>query len=446
MVIPDDVAGYEISGIGLLKGSDNEGDAKAFLDRMLTPGPLAIYEQLKPVTTIPRSGGTEAERAAGMPADLSAVLAKMNVAAIAEQRDAILPAGTRSSASNPIPRAPPWARGTMRKAGRMLDIRSLFKNYGEFRVLSDISLRAESDEFVCLLGPSGCGKTTLLRIIAGLEEYQQGSITLAGRDQRQVNVRDRGFGIVFQSYSLFPNMTVAQNIGYGLKLRRVPKAQIAETVAALLHLLGFPDLAGRYPHQLSGGQQQRVAIGRAIAVEPSLLLDEPLSALDAKVRHEMRSEIRELQRRLRIPTIMVTHDQDEALSMADKIVCMNHGAVEQIGTPQELYFHPRTRFVADFIGTSNFFDPEEAGALFSRPPDAQGDRLFAIRPEELTLRPDPEGDAVIEDMTFLGKVSQARIRWRGRSLLGEVRAGAPLVRGQCVSIALLPDAGRWVSA
>ncbi|MFT3688588.1 ABC transporter ATP-binding protein [Paenirhodobacter sp.] len=329
----------------------------------------------------------------------------------------------------------------------MLDIKGLYKNYGEFRALSDINISAESDEFVCLLGPSGCGKTTLLRIIAGLEEYQQGTITLDGRDLNSIEVRDRGFGIVFQSYSLFPNMTVARNIGYGLKLRGHDKATISAKVDSLLQLLGFPHLAGRYPHELSGGQQQRVAIGRALAVDPSLLLlDEPLSALDAKVRHEMRDEIRQLQRRLRIPTIMVTHDQDEALSMADKVVCMNHGLVEQVGTPQDLYFRPRTKFVAGFIGTSNFFDRAEASTLFGVSDNAgTAEHLFVARPEELSLRADEGAEAMVEDITFLGKVSQAQIRWRDRTILGEIRLGERLRPGDCVAVGLLPEAGRWVA-
>ena len=325
----------------------------------------------------------------------------------------------------------------------MLDIAGLYKMYGAFCALSDIEIHAGSNDFICLLGPSGCGKTTLLRIIAGLEEYQRGTITFDGRDLSTINVRDRGFGIVFQSYSLFPNMTVAQNIGYGLKLRNAGKEAIAAKVEALLGLLGFPHLAGRYPHELSGGQQQRVAIGRALAVDPSLLLlDEPLSALDARVRHEMRAEIRQLQRRLRIPTIMVTHDQDEALSMADRIVCMNHGKVEQVGTPQELYFSPRTKFVADFIGTSNFFDRGEAGSLFGVDAPAG---LFAVRPEELRLEAQADGEAVIEDVTFLGKVSQAQIRWRDRVILGESRLGGNLGPGDRVSLGLMPGTGRWVA-
>lgn len=327
----------------------------------------------------------------------------------------------------------------------MLDIQGLYKNYGNFRALSNISLQAGNDEFVCLLGPSGCGKTTLLRIIAGLEPYENGSIRFGDHDLSTIDVRDRGFGIVFQSYSLFPNMTVAQNIGYGLKIRNFPKADIDVKVKELLHLLGFPLLAARYPHELSGGQQQRVAIGRALAVEPSLLLlDEPLSALDAQVRHEMRSEIRSLQRRLGIPTIMVTHDQDEALSMADKVVCMNHGHIEQIGTPRDLYFRPKTKFVAGFIGTSNFFDTTEARDLFAVEPPSR-DELFVVRPEELTLRNDTTAEAVVEDITFLGKVSQALVRWRDRTILGEIRLGEVLNQGDHVDLELSPAAGRWVT-
>ena len=333
----------------------------------------------------------------------------------------------------------------------MLEIQSLSKNYGSVRVLSDISVSAGNDEFVCLLGPSGCGKTTLLRIIAGLEKYEEGTITFGGRDINSIDARDRGFGIVFQSYSLFPSMTVGQNIGYGLKIRRTDRGAMTQKVASLLDLIGIPKLIDRYPHELSGGQQQRVAIARALAVEPSLLLlDEPLSALDARVRHEMRAEIRDIQRRLGIPTIMVTHDQDEALSMADKVVCMNHGHVEQIGTPQELYFEPSTKFVASFIGTSNFFSVDEARELFG--PEAMGSArppagdLFMVRPEELGLQRREGAEAVIEDITFLGKVSQARIAWRGRSIMGEVRRAENLNPGDRVSLSVNPSSGRWVAA
>jgi len=309
----------------------------------------------------------------------------------------------------------------------MLAIHNLHKNYGQVRVLSDISLAVDDDEFVCLLGPSGCGKTTLLRIIAGLEDYEQGTIHFAGRDLNEVSARARGFGIVFQSYSLFPGMTAAQNIGYGLKIRNHTREAISARVDELLALTGISQLAGRYPHELSGGQQQRVAIARALAIEPALLLlDEPLSALDARVRLELRGEIRQLQRRLRIPTIMVTHDQEEALSMADKIVCMNAGVIEQTGTPQALYDQPASHFVASFIGANNFFSVAEAQALFGLVPDAvqapkSAPPQCAVRPEALQLHADANGEAIVEDLVFLGKRKRACSGWT-RS--GRVRSGA----------------------
>jgi len=334
----------------------------------------------------------------------------------------------------------------------MLDISHLHKKYGSFLALDDINVHAGSDEFVCLLGPSGCGKTTLLRIVAGLESYADGEIRFDGRDLNTIDVRNRNFGIVFQSYSLFPNMTVGENIGYGLKIRGVPKAEIERQVRALLDLIRFPDLIGRYPHELSGGQQQRVAIARALAVAPSLLLlDEPLSALDARVRLDIRGEIRDLQRRLKIPTIMVTHDQEEALSMADKVVCMNHGRIEQVGTPHDLYFRPRTKFVASFIGTSNFFDTEEAGTLFGERLSAvqqdsvTGGSLLVVRPEELVLTADPAGEAIVEDVAFLGNVSHVRLDWRGRAITSDLRLGQRFVPGERVSLSLHDGRGHWVA-
>ena len=210
-------------------------------------------------------------------------------------------------------------------------------------------------DFVCILGPSGCGKTTLLRILAGLIEPDSGEIRLDGRDLTKVPARHRGFGIVFQSYSLFPNMTASENIGYGLKVRRQPVAAIRSRVAELLEMIGLPESGAKLSDQLSGGEQQRIALARAIAVEPALLLlDEPLSALDFQVRVSLRRQIRALQKRLRIPTLMVTHDEEEAMEMADRIVCMNQGRIEQIGTPRELYQTPSSPFVAGFIGAINF--------------------------------------------------------------------------------------------
>ena len=237
-----------------------------------------------------------------------------------------------------------------------LAIDQLWKAFGDFVALKGVSLDIREGEFVCFLGPSGCGKTTLLRAIAGLDLQTRGTIRQAGRDISNLPPSKRDYGIVFQSYALFPNLTIEKNIAFGLENARRPKAEIRTRVAELLALVGLSEQAKKYPAQLSGGQQQRIALARAMAVSPGLLLlDEPLSALDAKVRVHLRHEIKELQRKLGVTTIMVTHDQEEALSMADRIVVMNHGVIEQVGTPTEVYRHPNTLFVADFIGETNQF-------------------------------------------------------------------------------------------
>ena len=215
------------------------------------------------------------------------------------------------------------------------------KRFGDTVALDDISLTVERGEFICFLGPSGCGKTTLLRIIAGLELAEEGTVTLDERDLSQVPARQRNFGVVFQSYSLFPNMTASRNVGYGLECRGRPRAEIEARAAEMLRIVALSDHAHKLPSQLSGGQQQRVALARALAPDPAvLLLDEPLSALDAKVRESLRLEIRDLQKRLGITTIMVTHDQEEALTMADRIVVMDTGNIAQVGTARELYDRP----------------------------------------------------------------------------------------------------------
>lgn len=332
-----------------------------------------------------------------------------------------------------------------------LFIQDVSKFFGQFQALHDVSLEVGSEEFVCLLGPSGCGKTTLLRIIAGLEPFDSGILKIGERDLREIDAQHRGFGIVFQSYSLFPNMTVAENIGYGLKIRKWPRDKVDAKVRELMELVRFPELAERYPHELSGGQQQRVAIARALAVDPALLLlDEPLSALDARVRAEMRTEIRDVQRRLGIPTIMVTHDQEEALTMADRIVCMKDGRIEQVGTPQDLYARPKTRFVADFVGISNLLDEQTAAQLSSdllaHKPDDAATQLLALRPEQLGLRPDGDGDARVTHVAFLGNISRITVEWRGQNLVSEVHSDDPFQPGDRVAFEVRPDAGTWVRA
>ncbi len=302
-----------------------------------------------------------------------------------------------------------------------LVIEGLNKLFGDFQALRDVSLEIFEGEFVCFLGPSGCGKTTLLRAIAGLDIQSSGRIRQAERDVSVLPPFERDFGIVFQSYALFPNLTVARNIAYGLESRRLSRGAIEARVAELLTLVGLTDAGAKYPAQLSGGQQQRVALARAIATSPGLLLlDEPLSALDARVRLRLRHEVRQLQRRLGITTVMVTHDQEEALTMADRIVVMNHGVIEQVGTATEIYRHPATPFVADFIGTMTFLhgvvtpagtvalgevELDCATAVNGRPAGAAV--TIAVRPEDVAIRNIEHAqtnrlEARIVDMEFLG--------------------------------------------
>ncbi len=299
-----------------------------------------------------------------------------------------------------------------------LDLRHVRKTFGSFTALHDVNLEIRRGEFVCFLGPSGCGKTTLLRIIAGLEVQTAGEVWQDGadgtlRDVSRLPPAQRDYGIVFQSYALFPNLTVADNIAYGLVNRKTPRAQIAARVEELLQLVRLPGSGGKYPTQLSGGQQQRIALARALATSPRLLLlDEPLSALDALERVRLRQEIRSLQQKLGVTTIMVTHDQEEALAVADRIVVMNQGTVEQVGTPLEVYREPASPFVADFVGKANVLPAHvRAGRLRLGEldiPYAGEDREARVylRPEDLIARvgaDDPHAfDTRIEKIEFLG--------------------------------------------
>jgi iron(III) transport system ATP-binding protein len=331
-------------------------------------------------------------------------------------------------------------------------VENISKSFAGERVLDRVGFAVGERDFVCLLGPSGCGKTTLMRIVAGLLDPDQGRIMLGSRDLTGVPARDRGMGIVFQSYALFPDKTVAANIGYAMRIRSESPARIAARCAELLELVGLPDLAGRYPSELSGGQQQRVALARALAVDPSLLLlDEPLSALDARVRAQMRMEIHQLQRRLGIPTLMVTHDQDEALAMADTIICMNQGRIEQIGSPRDLYERPASRFVAAFIGSSNVLPTEwvrdALPALMASRPDGADPAFDAcLRPEDLLARPNAGAEARVEDVVFLGNLIRLGVHWRGRHLLVEQHGRSSLQPGDAVSIDLHPGRGAWLAA
>jgi iron(III) transport system ATP-binding protein len=298
--------------------------------------------------------------------------------------------------------------------------------------LDGVSLAVDEGEFVCFLGPSGCGKTTLLRIIAGLEMPDAATITLDGRDLMRVPARLRNFGIVFQSYSLFPNLTVARNIAYGLACRGWDAGASRARVEAMLELVNLRDYAERRPHQLSGGQQQRVALARALAPQPRvLLLDEPLSALDAKVREDLRTEIKALQSALRVTTVMVTHDQHEAMELADRIVVMNRRAIEQVGPPRELYDRPANRFVADFLGRMNAW------------PDRDGRPVLGVRPEhvELVAGADAAGGAngvirgTIERVVFLGSVTRVVVRAGDRPCIVELKGSRlDLAAGQPVAL------------
>jgi len=331
-----------------------------------------------------------------------------------------------------------------------LRIDDIAKSWGGHTVLDHVSFSAGENEFVCLLGPSGCGKTTLLRLVAGLTAPDAGRIVLGGRDITAMPARERRMGLVFQAYSLFPDMTAAANVGYPMRLRRDPPAKIAARSSELLERVGLGGLGARFPDELSGGQQQRVALARALATEPAmLLLDEPLSALDPAIRGQLRTEIRSLQRALGIPTIMVTHDQEEALAMADTIVCMNHGRIEQTGSPRDLYERPRTRFVAEFIGRANLFPTAFVrdalpGFLERRPPGADATYELCLRPEDIVIAEDSRGDGVIEDTTFLGNLARVTLAWRGRRMLVEVSGRDAPTRGQTVSVDALR--GAWVCA
>jgi iron(III) transport system ATP-binding protein len=276
-----------------------------------------------------------------------------------------------------------------------LSLRGITKRFGRFTALDRVSLEVPAGSLVTFLGPSGCGKTTLLRIIAGLEAQDEGTIVQGGRDVSRLPAIRRDYGIVFQSYALFPNLTIFDNVAYGLVNRRAGRERIRARVAELLKLVGLPDAGGHFPGQLSGGQQQRIALARALATSPGLLLlDEPLSALDALERLRLRGEIRALQQRLGVTTIMVTHDQEEALSMADHIVVMSRGRIEQVGTPQQVYREPATAFVADFVGKVNVIAAIAQGDGRVRVGDlllngaAGSESLAAGTPVKLYLRPE----------------------------------------------------------
>ncbi len=342
-----------------------------------------------------------------------------------------------------------------------LDIADVRKNYGPQTVVQKFDLAVERGEFISFLGPSGCGKTTTLRMVAGFEVPTAGSIKIDGREITHLHPNKRNVGMVFQSYALFPNMTVADNVAFGLKIARKPAAEVKARVEEMLNIVKLPHLAGRFPYQLSGGQQQRVALARAIAIKPQvLLLDEPLSALDAKIRVSLREEIRSLQRTLGITTIYVTHDQEEALSMSDRIVVMSEGRAEQVGTPFEIYNNPTTRFVASFVGTLNVLqgeaidpkagrmrvDGQEIVSAKPLPVSAGATCTVALRPEVATIgHPNiamADGknrmSGTIEEVSFLGSVVRIRVRFQDNTIKLDVfnnPNAAPPERGAAVAVA-----------
>ncbi|MDK2914541.1 MAG: thiamine transport system ATP-binding protein [Thermococcaceae archaeon] len=303
-----------------------------------------------------------------------------------------------------------------------IELSGIKKAWEDFK-LEINDLRVKDGEFLTLLGPSGCGKTTTLRIIAGFEKPDSGEILFDGKSVNELPPYERGIGIVFQDYALFPHMSVFKNVAFGLEMRRLPKAEIERRVKWALELVGLKGFENRYPEQLSGGQQQRVALARALVVEPQvLLLDEPLSNLDAKIRERLRGEIRRIQRELGITTIYVTHDQEEAMAISDRIAVMNVGKLEQVGSPLELYYRPKTEFVARFLGLSNILELEArngvacAGKLCF-PVEREGRVRIFFRPESVVI--ESGDDAEILDYELLPGRIRLRLELDGNTIIAE---------------------------
>jgi putative spermidine/putrescine transport system ATP-binding protein len=341
-----------------------------------------------------------------------------------------------------------WARGAS-----ML-LQNLSRSFGATKALDGLSIEIAPGELVALLGPSGCGKTTALRIVAGFEHADTGSVIVDGKDVSGVPANRRDMGMVFQSYSLFPNMNALDNVGFGLRMRKLGAPGRRKKAQELLDLVGLALQAKQYPHQLSGGQQQRVALARALAIEPRvLLLDEPLSALDAKVRLQLREQIRTLQQRLGTTTLFVTHDQEEALSMADRVGVMRNGKLEQIAAPDELYEHPATAFVAEFVGVMNRIPGELqsdrlVAVLGGLVPTADGteelpgDVDVLVRPEGLRMEPVQNGNGIVTNRTFLGSVTRVSVLLSGDVTVRIDKSSsqaAALTPGTSVAVSLPAD-------
>ena len=354
---------------------------------------------------------------------------------------------------------------TTERAGVAVRLEQLRRSFGGVRALDGLDLDLAPGELVALLGPSGCGKTTALRVLAGLEDADTGRVLVAGRDVTALSANRRDMGMVFQAYSLFPHLTAAQNVEFGLRLRRRPAGDRHRRSHDMLELVGIGEHAGRYPHQLSGGQQQRVALARALAIAPQvLLLDEPLSALDAKVRVQLRDEIRRIQLEVGTTTLFVTHDQEEALAMADRVGVMRAGRLEQLGPPEEIYARPATAFVADFVGLSNRLPATVDGGgvrlLGTRLavvdpaalPAGGGTVTALVRPESVHVVLDPAGTARVLATSFLGPTSRVTVTLPddtvvvgqvASSRLGELAPGTPVrVEVQPVPVAVEPAGAR----
>jgi putative spermidine/putrescine transport system ATP-binding protein len=340
------------------------------------------------------------------------------------------------------------ARGS---TGALVELVDLYRRFGPTRALDGLTLTIQPGELISLLGPSGCGKTTALRVLAGFETPDKGRVLVDGKDLGHVAAQHRDMGMVFQSYSLFPNMNALDNVGFGLRMRGVKAPERRKRAASLLEMVGLSKEAKKYAHQLSGGQQQRVALARALAIEPRvLLLDEPLSALDAKVRVQLREQIRALQTRLQITTVFVTHDQEEALSISDRVCVMREGRIEQVDVPAELYANPATAFVAEFVGTMNRI-PARASAggvvVLGREVAVRGDLRTSpgagvdvlVRPEELAFGP-TGGRGVVVGKTFFGAVTRVSVLLDGGNTVNVDRNSADaagLEPGELVEVAVV---------
>ncbi len=332
----------------------------------------------------------------------------------------------------------------------------LTRRYGAVTALDGLDLTLQPGELVALLGPSGCGKTTTLRLLAGLEDADEGQITVADRDVTHVPASKRDMGMVFQAYSLFPHLTVQQNVAFGLRLRRVPKADRDRRAMEVLDLVGLSEQAGRYAHQISGGQQQRVALARALAIQPQvLLLDEPLSALDAKVRAQLRDQIRRIQLEVGITTLFVTHDQEEALAIADRVGVMRDGRLEQLAPPTEVYARPATAFVAEFVGLTNKLAGTVSGTTVTvRGQDLPlvetstqpGAAIALVRPEAVTLAAGAAAEAgpltgTVIATTFLGATSRVTVDLGDTTIMAQLPTAdaAELTAGSRVTLSIRPD-------